>query len=796
MENQIWRPGTWRIQMSAKRLLPFYAVFAMCVLPWLAFAQQTSSTPETSSKPEVVQSGYVIHQSTEFGYRFQNRTGSDAMYETLVDLHQGPRILEQSLSMRSQDNHGLLFDDLSINSFGWGGDPENVLRARVDKNRWFQVGGSFRRDQNVFDYNLLANPLNPSTSTPNVPVLQSPHAFYTRRRMSDVDLTLLPQSRLSFRLGYSRNNMTGNSYSSVHQGTDALLDQPWNSTSDSYRLGVDWRLARQSVLSYDQFFTYYKGDTSWQLGAFESGLLAGGSSVELGLPFNVAASQPCAAPLLPTGEVNPACNGYFAYDRSQRTRTTFTTEQLSLRSNYLQRVDFTGRLSYSNGSVRLPQFDELFSGLISRSRARSFETTGSDTVDPINVTADFGATIRLNRRFRLIDNFRFDNYRMPGMWNMPTSTLFGATLLSTPNEFDLATCPPPYTAATCPQHNSSSGADESVDILNTSLKHNRKLNTVELQYDITSKLMMYGGYRYQHRDIDHSFIDVQDLVFYPTLPNRGACAGQPVVNGVCTIETTDEENNAVEISSHSLLAGISARLSNRTRVTYDGELLWADNALTRVSPRRESRNRLQATYSPLRWVNVGGSLNILQDSNGDSSINYSSHFRNYSFNFSMNPRERLGVDVFYNYSDVLQNSFICFNDTPPAGVVLPVVTEASTCTDDPGNPLLTDSYYLNNTHYGMGSMMFKPVKRIATKVGYSITSVDGKTPQFNILQPLGSLAYNYHQPVGNVSVDLGHNLEFNAGWNYYQYKEKSFAGPTDPRYFHANTSTMSLRWAF
>ena len=107
--------------MSAKRLLPFYAVFAMCVLPWSAFAQQTSSTPETSSKPEVVQSGYVIHQSTEFGYRFQNRTGSDAMYETLVDLHQGPRILEQSLSMRSQDNHGLLFDDLSIEQFwmGW-----------------------------------------------------------------------------------------------------------------------------------------------------------------------------------------------------------------------------------------------------------------------------------------------------------------------------------------------------------------------------------------------------------------------------------------------------------------------------------------------------------------------------------------------------------------------------------------------------------------------------------------------------------------------------------------------------
>ena len=115
--------------MSAKGLLPFYVVVAMCVLPWSAFAQQTSTTSETSSKPEVIQGGYVIHQSTELGYRFQSRTGSDAMYETLVDLHQGPRILEQSLSMRSQDNHGLLFDNLSINSFGWGGDPENVLSA-------------------------------------------------------------------------------------------------------------------------------------------------------------------------------------------------------------------------------------------------------------------------------------------------------------------------------------------------------------------------------------------------------------------------------------------------------------------------------------------------------------------------------------------------------------------------------------------------------------------------------------------------------------------------------------------
>ena len=83
--------------------------------------------------------------------------------------------------------------------------------------------------------------------------------------MTDVDLTLLPQSALSFRLGYSHNNMTGPSFTSVHEGTDGLLLQPWNTTVNSYRVGADWRFLPGTVLSYDQTLDYYKGDTSQQL---------------------------------------------------------------------------------------------------------------------------------------------------------------------------------------------------------------------------------------------------------------------------------------------------------------------------------------------------------------------------------------------------------------------------------------------------------------------------------------------------------------------------------------------------
>lgn len=71
----------------------------------------------------------------ELGVRVSDPTGSAAMYDTLVDLHSGPRVLDQMLSMRSENHQGVLFDNLLVHSMGWGGDPDNYLRLSADKNR-------------------------------------------------------------------------------------------------------------------------------------------------------------------------------------------------------------------------------------------------------------------------------------------------------------------------------------------------------------------------------------------------------------------------------------------------------------------------------------------------------------------------------------------------------------------------------------------------------------------------------------------------------------------------------------
>ena len=57
---------------------------------------------------------------------------------------------------------------------------------------------------------------------------------------------------VSVRLGFSRNNMEGPAFSSVHQGTDALVFQNTRTLTDSYRAGIDFRVLPRTTISYDQ----------------------------------------------------------------------------------------------------------------------------------------------------------------------------------------------------------------------------------------------------------------------------------------------------------------------------------------------------------------------------------------------------------------------------------------------------------------------------------------------------------------------------------------------------------------
>jgi hypothetical protein len=189
---------------------------------------------------------YRVQQSIEFGYRLNEVNGNQDTYDTFINLGSGVRLFNYTVDMTALDHQGFLFDDLHFSNFGYGGDPNDVSRLRMSKNKWYDFHLLFRRDKNFWDYNLFANPLNPASptavgsatsgcilsgpttanpglpgycSTPAIGIANSPQAMDQVRRMQDYDVTILPESRIRFRLGYSHDRDEGPGFFTTDSGT-------------------------------------------------------------------------------------------------------------------------------------------------------------------------------------------------------------------------------------------------------------------------------------------------------------------------------------------------------------------------------------------------------------------------------------------------------------------------------------------------------------------------------------------------------------------------------------------------
>jgi hypothetical protein len=781
----------------------------------LLFVVVPAARAQQASEGDGIDSGnYNIKQSVEFGYRFTDFTGSQATYDTFVNLQQGPRLLDMTLEMRSLNHQGLVFDRLYLTNFGYGGDPNNVSRLRIGKNKWYDFDAIFRRDQNVWDYSLLANPLNPASTFANAPagfnpiIGTSPHLFNTRRRMGDYNLTLLPQSKIRLRLGYSRNENEGPSFSSLHQGTEALLLQNYRNTVNAYRFGVDFKLLPKTSISYDQIFNYYKGDTGLT-DQNQNFALANGTPVDIGVSLNAAAGQPCAATFLATGAVNPVCNGFLSYSRNGRVRTSMPTEQLSFQSNYFKKVDLSGRASYTGGDMNVGGYQELLTGRESRTNLRNNDVFGPAFGRHVAATVDFGATWHVTDKFRILDTFTFSSFRNPAQFDSSNCQFFSPSLTTAPNIFNPAAAPsitctlPADGVAGTPAHSTSSGPDISQTLSSLLLKQDQKTNLFQLEYDVSRSYGVRVGYRFRHRAIaDSDFEQIAEL-FFPSNANRGACALVAGVlpegctangDGSFTFQTPlpiETDTGEVLINEHSGLLGVWARPIDAWRVNFDMEMASADNSFTRISPRQWQEYRFRTTYKVASWVNLSGSVNILEKRNNVSEINNLQHNRLYGGTAMFEPNDRIAVELGYDYSDDFSQILVCFvSSVAPAGI--------AKC---PGSTVLSEalSVYTNKSHYGYFDVMWRPIHRLTTHLGYNITSTTGSALFLNPNAPTGPLDSNYHRPYGGFDYAIAKGWTGKAYWGYYGYHEDPSLVPQDlaaPRNFRGNLVTLSMRYAF
>jgi hypothetical protein len=812
---------------------------AWAALPAVFLLASLSMMAQDQPSEGVNVGNYNIQQSLEFGGRVTNLRGNTDVYDTFVNLGSGLRLYDQTLSMRSLNHNGSLFDNLYVSSFGYGGDPNDATRLRMYKNKWYDFSGSFRRDKYFWDYGLLANPLNPPTSNPSLILTNSPHLFDTARRMSDFRLTLLPQSRVRVRLGYSRNIDEGPSLTTIHEGTETDLFQQVKTTSNSYQVGLDFHLLPRTTFSYDQFLNDYKGDTS----IVDQNLnytLSNGVPVDLGIAFNTAATQPCAVPLTNAATTPPtasaACNAFISYSRVGAPRTSQPTEQVSFESNYFHNLNMAGRASYSAATDNVLGYDEIFNGSITRSLQRGLTTSGVVGSRRVSATADWAATYTVTQKLRIVDEFRFNNYRLPGALDFidgaqfPQAAVAPATtannlLLLPVAQFTPAACPAPFTAATCPQHNSSSGADLAIGSNVTFLGEDTKYNTFRVEYDFTKRFGGSIGYRLGYRDIsDFSATAYQAETYDPggaataaasaALARRGDCA---LVSGAlpaaCTVNAdgsvtfsglaagSDSARSMLLINEDSALMGLWARPTDTVRVNFDLELFSSDRVFDRVDPRNLQHYKLRTTYKPRNWMSFAGTLNIQENRDNVALIGNIQHNRNYGFSAALEPNDRLSFDLGYEYNDLFSMSDICFalSGTVPTGSTpCPLVSGTG--------PIEGISEYAEKTNFAYFSAILKPMRRVTATLGYALDSVTGGAPvldpttglpvTLNPLTPAGPLSYNYHKPYAKLAVQLAKNVTGKVAWGWYNYDEKAALDPTGPRSFRANLVDFTVRYEF
>ena len=387
-----------------QRIAGSIGVASLLVTASIAVAQNPTPakplpTPETQM---TVPDGYTIRQSVDLGGRMTNTTGSGAMYDTLVNLQSGPRVLGETFEMHALPGRkNTLVDSIRAIGSGFGGDPNSFSKLDFSKGKVYEFSGLFRRDRQYFDYDLLGNPNIPGgQSIPIGPIAaptgsyawpqvnQSPFLFNTVRRMTDTNLTILPLSKVTFRAGYSQNIFQGPSLTpSGYQfagSYDVLLQEYQRNSTDDFTGGIDWKPIQGTKLTFEEQVDHYKGDSYFTLNP--NGFLvqeADGTPVDLGnwdssTPYGISSCNTgsmgsayssttkvatiLSAPQTAGGRpiINPACDVATSYTRTQPTRILTPTEIFRLQSSSIKNVAMNGDLRYTNAKMEMPNYNDSF----------------------------------------------------------------------------------------------------------------------------------------------------------------------------------------------------------------------------------------------------------------------------------------------------------------------------------------------------------------------------------------------------------------------------------------------------
>ena len=833
------------------------AVFMMTT--GIAIAQNpTPSAPfPAGDSPVAAPAGYAIHQSIDAGGHIVGLSGAPAMYDTMVNLQSGPRVLGETFELHAlPGNKHTLVDNLSAFGNGFGGDPDSFAKLDASKGKIYDFSGLFRRDRQYFDYDLLGNPNipggqsipigpsgAPTGSLPWPQQEQSPFLYNTVRRMTDTNLTILPLSKVTYRAGYSQNVFEGPSLTpSGYQvaGSYILLLQEYQRNStDDFTGAIDWKPVPLTRLTFEEQIDHYKGDSFFNLApndfivqeadGTKAAFLANYDSLTPYTKSSCNANSMGSTPLLsgpqaPGGLpiINAACAVATSYLRSQPTRIIYPTEIFRFQSTSLKNISMNGDARYTNANMSLPSYYDNFQGLGLASKtagpllSQTYTATASAKREVI--AADYGIVWQAAKNFSLADQVDFSNVHQPG-----TTTMTSGTSVTGPAVAgeETITYPGPYT--TTP---GAAGA-----------------STFEGSGAIGTPLPGYFGQKFFTNDLTASWDASASTTLSLTYRHRAHSIVQGAASGPSAL--------VIDINEDGGIFNIAMRPTANWNINGSVEMLYNDNAFTPMTPRQTKQYRMHTIYRPKSWATFSGAFNDRERQNNtnntgmtsvDGPLDHVDHSRGVSVAAALYPNEHYGLNLNYGYSDVYISTNICYDAGATATLPGAASPSGTACPD---GTVRGAAYYEFGpvkdfmdapTQSGSASLMLSPVKTIHSNIGYNINSVNG-SQFFNDARAVnGSLVSTYESPFVDLAWTARPGLIWKAQYNFYGYGEGgpsgapycttsptlptpgnpapvvpcnsptlaglqtgltiSPAGETAPRNFHANNVTLGVHYEF
>jgi hypothetical protein len=761
---------------------------------------------------QVQENGYVIRQSADLGGHLVGVSGSGAMYNTLVNLRSGPRILGQTFTMHALPGtkHALV-DSLSAFGNGFGGDPINFAKLSFFKGKIYEFSGTFRRDRQYFDYDLLANPNIPSgvvtpygmvAGVPTSAALghpqlnQSPVMFNTVRRMTDVGLSILPLSKVSFRVGYSQNIFQGPTLSPgyVIGTSDLLLREFQRNSTDDFTAAVIWKPLKLTSFTFEEQVDHYKADSYFTIAPGQFNVQeADGTPAALGnwdataSPYSIASCNTASMGSAYTNAtnytilsasqtaggrpiINPACDVATNYLRSQPTRVLYPTESLLFQSSSIKNLALNGDFRYTIANSNLANYYENFQGL--DGAIRNYTLTGNARVQRRMVSSDLGVTWQTSRTISLSEQLDFSNLHQPGFANITPGITQNAPTTAGNETIN-------YSGPLLAGANYSIEGNPSGVPLYGYFGQRFLTNNASISWEATPRSTLTFTYRYKN----HSIV-------------QGAGTGAA--------------SSLITIHENGGIFNVALRPTMKWRINGTVEVFYADNAFTPIGPRQTKHYRFHTLYKIKPWATLSGAFNDRERHNNtfntgvtpiDGPLQHVDHTRNVGVGLTVAPNEHYGFDVNYDYSDVYISTNVCYlngataslpgtastTSSGAANICPGVFVRGSTTVLSDWGP--TKDFMDAPTQYASVGANYSPDTKVRVAAGYRISAVSGNQFFANAQQVNGSLQSAYQSPFLNAAWTIHPGWIWKAEYNYYGYGE---GGPSGAPFCSNSTSVTSV----